>query len=93
MRTVTSPSHLTTVSVTEEGFGPSADTYVLVVDDHPFFAGGLVGAQVLVNAPVAAPSAQDAPATTVRGGKRQRATVRETGGQRVGVTRQVQSER
>lgn len=37
---------------------------MLVVDDHPFFTGGLVGAQVLVNAPVAAPSAQDATAAT-----------------------------
>lgn len=58
-----------TVSMTEEGFSPSVDTYVLVVDDHPFFAGGLVGAQVLVNTPVAAPSAQDATATTVCAGK------------------------
>lgn len=37
---------------------------MLVVDDHPFVAGGLVGAQVLVNAPVAAPPAQDAAAAT-----------------------------
>lgn len=58
-----------TVSMAEEGFTPSAATYVLVVDDHPFFTGGLVGAQVLVNAPVAAPSAQDATAATVCAGR------------------------
>lgn len=32
---------------------------MLVVDDHPFLTGGLVGTQVLVNTPVTAPSAQN----------------------------------
>lgn len=45
-------------------------THVLVVDDHPFVAGGLVGAQVLVNAPVAAPSAQDTTAAAARAEKK-----------------------
>lgn len=37
---------------------------MLVVDDHPLLTGGLVGAQVLVNAPVTAPSAENATAAT-----------------------------
>jgi len=41
-------------------------TYVLVVNDHPLLTGGLVGAQVLVNAPVTAPSAQSATTATAR---------------------------
>lgn len=32
---------------------------MVVVDDHPLLTGGLVGTQVLMNAPVAAPSAQN----------------------------------
>ena len=36
-------------------------TYVLVVNDHPLLTGGLVGAQVLVNAPVTAPSLRAQP--------------------------------
>lgn len=75
------------VSTTEEGSDPRLLfklTYVLVVDDHPFLAGGLVGAQVLVNAPVAAPSAQDATAATARVEKKT-ATVKEMEGRRVRV--------
>lgn len=46
------------------------ETYVLVVDDHPFFTGGLVGAQVLVNTPITAPVAQNTATTTVCGKNR-----------------------
>lgn len=42
---------------------------MLVVDDHPLLTDGLVGTQVLVNTPVAAPSAQNA--TTARHAARQ----------------------
>lgn len=37
---------------------------MLVVDDHALLTGGLVGTQVLVNTPVAAPSAQNATTAT-----------------------------
>lgn len=37
---------------------------MLVVDDHPFFTGGPVGTQVLVNTPVTAPSTQDTTTAT-----------------------------
>lgn len=69
------------VSTTEESSDPLILvklTYVLVVDDHPFFAGGLVGAQVLVNAPVAAPSAQHATAATACVERNYRAMVKGT---------------
>lgn len=41
-----------------------AVTYMLVVDDHPLLTGGLVGTGMLVNAPVTAPSAQNATTAT-----------------------------
>lgn len=68
--------------MTEEGAPPSRlhicigqgllfkETYVLVVDDHPFFTGGLVGAQVLVNTPITAPAAQNTATATVCGKNR-----------------------
>lgn len=37
---------------------------MLVVDDHPLLTGGLVGTQVLVNTPVAAPLAQNTTTAT-----------------------------
>lgn len=70
------------VSMTEEGASPSRlhicigqgllfkETYVLVVDDHPSFTGGLVGAQVLVNTPITAPAAQHTATATVCGKNR-----------------------
>lgn len=75
------------VSMTEEGVPPSRlhicigpgllfkETYMLVVDDHPFFTGRLVGAQVLVNTPITAPAAQNTATTTVR---QQKVMVRDT---------------
>lgn len=41
-----------------------AGTYVLVVDDDPLLAGGLVRTRVLVDTPVAAPLAHNATAAT-----------------------------
>lgn len=45
-------------------------TYMLVVDDHTILTGGTVGTQMLLDAPVTAPSAQNTTTATARGEKR-----------------------
>lgn len=45
----------------------SSVTYMLVVDDHTILTGGTVGTQMLLDAPVTAPPAQNATTTTAKG--------------------------
>lgn len=42
-------------------------TYMLVVDDHTVLTGGTVGTHVLLDAPVAAPPAQNTTTATAKG--------------------------
>lgn len=51
---------------TAAGEKPSV-AYVLVVDDHAVLTGGTVSAQMLLDAPVAAPAAQNTTTATARG--------------------------
>lgn len=53
----------------------SSVTYMLVVDDHTILTGGTVSTQMLLDAPVTAPPAQNTTTATARG--RQEFTARQ----------------